>query len=171
MPAMIWDSSTSAWKEADTPKTWGSSVGAWKDTDGYCWVNGVQKEAWSSKKEYELTPYTNSVNGQVITLPIESSNYDTGHVGVRVRTPSFNGTDYNTATVTYGNHSGATTMTPYLQVFKASDNTVLKTVNGNYYDTSLTISFSYNYQVYIRACYDGFDYGGGYIYKIVVSKN
>lgn len=49
MPAMIWDSATSAFKEADTPKIWDSTNQAWKDTEGYVYQNGAWVERWTGR--------------------------------------------------------------------------------------------------------------------------
>lgn len=51
MSAMIWDSTTQAFKDAETPKVWDSSANAWKDAEGKIWNETAQawEDAWNSE--------------------------------------------------------------------------------------------------------------------------
>jgi hypothetical protein len=58
MSAMIYDNSTSSYKEAETPKAWNGS--AFVDTEGYYWEDEVQKEAWINNIVTFVQPIPNN---------------------------------------------------------------------------------------------------------------
>lgn len=103
MAVKIWDSSTSAFKDADNPKVY--SGGAWVGTDGKSYENGVWKEDWKEdwKKSYvawdknagvtrTLTRYPNIS----LTSPYSyNSTRTASNINGEIVYSTVNGTEYN----------------------------------------------------------------------------
>lgn len=155
MSSMIWDNSTSAFKNSDTPKSWNGS--AYTDTTGYVYQNNAWKEAWSPAKVATLPRLSSGLTYAQYT----AGDYYKSSIGTVIQSNPANYNDWRDESYATGNLLDGDNAT---RAYGTRDNYYYEGFIWNYSVILNTCSFyichsgysgTENYKIQLQISYDG----------------